>query len=143
MGMDQLEKEAREIMSKLSGLEEGSEQYKQLLNNLRSIQELLLKEREMRVKESEMETKSVVDKARSSVEARKAEIYDKEIEIRQHDLDARVRNDKRQAILAYTKIIVGSIGTVGTILLVAACEEEKVLRSKGFAYVKNFAYRFL
>ena len=143
MSLESIEQEIREVISKLRNTQEGSEEYKNLMAALRGLQEVQLKEREMRVKETESELKNVVDKAHANAETRKQEIYDAEIEVRARDLDARIRNDKRQAILAYTKIIVGSIGTVGTILLVAACEEERVLRSKAFGYVKNFAFRFL
>ena len=143
MDLGTLNREITQEVSKLHTTPDNDDRYKQLTGNIRALQELELKEREMRIKEAELEYKKSCDESRAESERIKQATYSREIDTRVADLAARERNDRRQAILAYTKIIVGTAGTVGSILLVAACEEERVLRSKGFQYVKNFAMRFL
>lgn len=143
MDLGKLNDEITQVTATLRTTPESGDTYKSVMSNLRALQELELREREMRLKEEEAEYKKTCDESRAESERMKQQTYAREIDTRVADLQARERNDRRQAILAYTKIIVGTAGTIGSILLVAACEEERVIRSKGFQYVKNFALRFI
>ena len=143
MDLENLDKEMNSILSRLASTPEDSEEYKKLMSCLRSLQEMEVKERETRLKEAELDVKRSCEQSKAESETTKQMTYAREIDVRAEDLKARIANDRRQAVLAYSKIVIGTVGTIGSILLVAACEEERVLRSKGFGYVKNFAMRFL
>lgn len=131
-----LEDQIVKAQNALEGKKPGTDEYDKLVDSIKELQALQLKEREFDLKE-----KTETSKCQS--EWRKVEISDKEQENKVVELRNKDRNDKRQVALAYAKIIVGSIGTVGSILLVTACEEDKIIRSKAYQFVKNFAQRFI
>lgn len=123
MNVDKLQEEFDKLAEKLSKLDEQTDEYKNLCARMSDLQTLILEA-------TSHEEKLALDRAKVNADIAHTEAAE-------HEIVARMRSERHREVCEYVKLGVSAAVGLGSMLLVAAIEQDSVVRTKAFGFAQN------